>query len=49
MLLVNSFGDKEVEIEDSCAHCYQRISVTIKSGEIAAMTPESVWAQQGGG
>ncbi len=49
LLLVNSYGDKKVEIEDSCMHCSKRINLTIEKGEIASLSPETVWIQQGGG
>ncbi|MFQ5628450.1 MAG: hypothetical protein ACE5I1_06800 [bacterium] len=49
MLLVNSYGDEMVKIEDSCAHCHERIFVTLEKGRMTAMAPERVWVQRGGG
>jgi hypothetical protein len=41
--------DLTFTLDDSCAHCSQPIRVAIRSGEITALDPETVWVQQGGG
>jgi len=48
--LVNrTYADKKIRLDDSCAHCYLKINVEIDAGKIAALDPETVWVQQGGG
>ena len=45
-------GDDEklqFQLEDSCAHGSERITVEVRNGEIASVDPETVWVQQGGG
>jgi len=42
-------SDLRFHLEDSCAHCSKPISMEVRGGEIAAMDPETVWVQQGGG
>ena len=42
-------GNLTFTLEDSCAHGSEKISVEIRNGEIAAVDPETVWVQQGGG
>ena len=51
MLLVNSnaYADKNIKIEDSCAHCSDAIYVEITAGKLSKLEPETVWVQQGGG
>ena len=51
MLLVNSaaFADKNIRIDDSCAHCSDRITVEIAAGKVTQVDPDDVWVQQGGG
>ncbi len=51
MLLVNSkeYADRRITIEDSCAHCSDRIDVEIAKGALVSVRPETVWVQQGGG
>ena len=51
LLLVNSdaYADKNIKIEDSCAHCSDRITVEIAAGKIIHVDPQDVWIQQGGG
>ena len=51
MLLVNSdaYAGKNIKIEDSCAHCSDRISVEIAAGVVTQVDPDDVWVQQGGG
>ena len=51
MLLVNSsaYTGKIIKIDDSCAHCSDRISVEIAAGEVTQADPADVWVQKGGG
>jgi hypothetical protein len=42
-------SDLRFHLEDSCAHCSKPISLDVKASEIAALDPETVWVQQGGG
>ncbi|MEE9161407.1 MAG: hypothetical protein V3U35_00415 [Candidatus Neomarinimicrobiota bacterium] len=51
LLLVNSdaYAGKDIRIDDSCAHCSDRITVEIAAGEIASVDPADVWVQHGGG
>ena len=51
MLLVNSkaYADKNIKIDDSCAHCSDRIFVEIVASKITHSDPADVWVQQGGG
>ncbi len=50
MLLVSSDYPKErIEIEDSCAHCLDWISVEIENAKVTSATPESTYAFYGGG
>jgi len=49
--LVNSddFKDKKLRIDDSCAHCSDRITVEVEHGRIAQLEPDTVYVQRGGG
>ncbi len=51
MLLVNSdsYAGKDIRIDDSCAHCSDRIIVEIAAGKITSADPADVWVQHGGG
>jgi len=49
LLLVNSLSENKVKIEDSCAHCSERISVVIDKAKMTKLEPESVFIQRGGG
>jgi len=49
LLLVNSDKDKTMKIEDSCAHCSEKIHVELEGGKITKLGPETVWVQRGGG
>lgn len=50
MLLVSSdYPEERIEIEDSCAHCLDRISVAIENAKVTSSTPESAYAFYGGG
>ncbi|MEE8583409.1 MAG: hypothetical protein V3T83_01010 [Acidobacteriota bacterium] len=45
----SDYKDIPFHLEDSCAHGSEKISVTVKNGEILSVSPETVWVQQGGG
>lgn len=50
MLLVSStYPDERLEIEDSCPHCLDRITLTIGGAEVRSAQPQSAYAFYGGG
>lgn len=50
MLLVSStYQDDSLEIDDSCPHCLDRITLTIERGEVHSARPNSAYAFYGGG
>ena len=50
MLLVSStYRDDRLEIEDSCPHCLDRLSLTIESSKLTRTEPESIYSFYGGG
>ncbi len=50
MLLVSSdYPEERIEIEDSCAHCLDRISVAIENAKVTSATPDPTYAFYGGG
>ncbi len=50
MLLVSSdYPDEKVEIEDSCPHCLDQLTLTIERSKLQRATPESTYAFYGGG
>ncbi|MGH9659575.1 MAG: hypothetical protein ACRD96_13590 [Bryobacteraceae bacterium] len=50
LLLVNStHATDTLKIEDSCAHCTQRISLKIDGGRLKTATPAEPIVFQGGG
>jgi hypothetical protein len=49
MLLVSSrYRDQKVTIDDSCAHCVERIRITIHRGELVEVNPQGVYVLLGG-
>lgn len=50
MLLVSSkYARQKVIIADSCAHCVERIRVTIDHGRLLEVEPAGTYAFYGGG
>ncbi len=50
MLLVSSvYPADKVEIEDSCPHCLDRLTLTIEGAKLKRAEPESTYAFYGGG
>ncbi|MGH9662553.1 MAG: hypothetical protein ACRD96_28650 [Bryobacteraceae bacterium] len=50
LLLVNSTHSNDVlRIEDSCAHCTQRIGMTVDRGQVKEILPAGALVLQGGG
>ena len=50
MLLVSSvYRDDRVEIEDSCPHCLDRLTLTIEKAKLELADPELTYAFYGGG
>ena len=50
MLLVSStYPTEHLDIDDSCPHCLDRISVAIDGGKVRSARPESAYAFYGGG
>lgn len=49
MLLVSSrYTDQQVTIDDSCAHCTDRIRIVFEYGELTEVTPPETMVFRGG-
>lgn len=49
MLLVSSrYADGRVTIDDSCAHCTDRIHIVFERGELVEAVPPEAMVYQGG-
>ena len=50
MLLVSSVCQNDrLDIEDSCPHCLDRLTLTIANSKLAQTEPGSIYAFYGGG
>ncbi len=50
MLLVSSVDKTErLDVEDSCPHCLDRLSLKIENAELTTAHPPSIYAFYGGG
>jgi len=50
LLLVSSnYTNQRVVIEDSCAHCVERIRLVIENGRLTVVDPPETYVVQGGG
>ncbi len=49
MLLVSSrYADQRVTIDDSCAHCTDRIRAILENGELVEVSPPETMVFRGG-
>ena len=50
MLLVSStYQTDRLDIEDSCPHCLDRLTLTIENSKLTTTEPTSIYAFYGGG
>ena len=50
MLLVSSvYGNDRLDIEDSCPHCLDRLTLTIENSKLTRTEPASIYSFYGGG
>ena len=45
----DQYRDVVFQLEDSCAHGSEPISIEVVNGEIKSLDPETVFVQKGGG
>ncbi len=50
MLLVSStYQNERLDIEDSCPHCLDRLTLTIENSKLTKAEPASIYSFYGGG